>query len=148
NLAVGERTSENIKIDLGAAHFNNSEEASERKVQTFDARGRDLLTGLPKTITISAPEIAEALQDQVEGILGAIKACLENTPPELAADIMDRGIVMAGGGSLLFGLDGLVSEETGMPVHIAENPLSAIVVGAGKVLDNINLLKRVDISSK
>jgi len=148
NLAIGERTAEEIKINIGAAYFDDSEEGRERKAKTYDVRGRDLVTGLPKTLEVTAAEIHEALRDPVESILGAIKVCLEQTPPELAADIMDRGIVMAGGGSLLFGLDKLVSEETGMPVHLAEDPLTAIVLGAGKVLENINFLKRVLIPSR
>ena len=147
-LAIGERTAENIKIEIGAAYFDNSEEGQARKEAKYEVRGRDLVTGLPKTVEISAPEICNALAEPVEAIVGAIKVCLENTPPELAADIMDRGIVMAGGGSLLFGLDKLFGEETGMPVHIADNALTAIAIGTGAVLENINVLKKVLIPSK
>lgn len=106
------------------------------------------LPAFRKLFEISAEEICNALAEPVESIVGAIKVCLENTPPELAADIMDRGIVMAGGGSLLFGLDKLFIEETGMPVHVAENALTAIAMGTGKVLENINVLKKMLIPSK
>ncbi len=147
-LAIGERTAEDIKIEIGAAFFDDSEEGRERKLKKYEVRGRDLVTGLPKTVEISAEEICNALAEPVESIVGAIKVCLENTPPELAADIMDRGIVMAGGGSLLFGLDKLFIEETGMPVHVAENALTAIAMGTGKVLENINVLKKMLIPSK
>lgn len=147
-LAIGERTAEEIKIGIGSAYFDNSDESLERQGKEYEVRGRDLVSGLPKTVTISALEIQKALAEPVENIFGAIKTCLEQTPPELAADIMDRGIVMAGGGSLLFGLDKLIREETGMPVHLADDPLSAVAVGTGKVLENINVLKRVLIPSK
>lgn len=144
NLMIGDRTAEEIKINIGAAHFADPDGANEK----YDVRGRDLVTGLPKTIEISAKEIKDSLAEPVSSIIEAIKICLEKTPPELAADIMDRGIVMAGGGSLLKGLDELISEETGMPVHIAEEPLAAIAVGTGKVLENIDMLKRVLLPSK
>lgn len=144
NLAVGERTAEEIKIEIGSAYMEN--EAARSK--TFEVRGRDLVSGLPKTITITAGEIYNALVEPVTNIVEAIKVCLEKTPPELASDIMDRGIMLAGGGSLMHGLDHLISLETGMPVHLAEEPLSAVVMGTGKVLDNINVLRRVLISPK
>lgn len=143
NLMIGERTAEEIKMAIGAAYFGRGPEGAERRVLTYQVRGRDMVTGLPKTIEVSAEEIQGALQEPVTSIIEAIKVCLEKTPPELAADIMDRGIVMAGGGSLLWGLDQLVREETGMPVQIAENPLTAVARGTGKVLENINTLKRV-----
>ncbi|MDN5344747.1 MAG: rod shape-determining protein MreB [Clostridia bacterium] len=143
NLMIGERTAEEIKIELGAAFFGDTEEDLARKERTYAVRGRDLVTGLPKTIDIMATEIQEALAEPVAAILEAIKVCLERTPPELAADLMDRGIVLAGGGSLLWGLDRLVSQETGMPVNMAEDPLTAVAVGTGKVLENIEVLKRV-----
>lgn len=148
NLMIGERTAEEIKIDIGAAYFGDTEQDRIRKERIYPVRGRDLVTGLPKTIEISALEVQEALAEPVSGILDAIKVCLEKTPPELAADIMDRGIMMAGGGSLLWGLDRLVSEETGMPVHLADDPLTAVANGTGKVLENIEVLKRVLISPK
>jgi rod shape-determining protein MreB len=136
NLMIGERTAEDIKINIGSAYKPSALDEQE-------VRGRDLVTGLPKTVRVSALEIHQALSETVTTILDAIKATLERTPPELAADIMDRGIIMAGGGALLQGLDRLVSEETGMPVSLAEEPLSAVAQGTGKVLDNISVLRRV-----
>jgi rod shape-determining protein MreB len=133
---IGERTAEDIKISIGSAYKPSALDEQE-------VRGRDLVTGLPKTIRVSAVEIHQALSETVTTILEAIKATLERTPPELASDIMDRGIIMAGGGALLQGLDQLVSEETGMPVSLAEQPLSAVAQGTGKVLDNISVLRRV-----
>ncbi|SMB92632.1 rod shape-determining protein MreB [Thermanaeromonas toyohensis ToBE] len=143
NLMIGERTAEEIKIEIGAAYFGNTEEDEARRKRTYAVRGRDLVTGLPKTIEVTAEEIKEALSEPVAAILEAIKVCLERTPPELAADLMDRGIVMAGGGALLWGLDRLVSQETGMPVNLAEDPLTAVALGTGKVLENLEELKRV-----
>ncbi len=134
NLMIGERTSEAIKMEIGSA-------GGDSAIETMDIRGRDLLTGLPKTIEISAKEIATALRDTVESIVDAVKGTLEKTPPELAADIMDRGIVLTGGGALLQNLDKVISEETNMPVIIAENPLDCVAIGTGKALDNINLFK-------
>ncbi|MGB9812540.1 MAG: rod shape-determining protein [Thermovenabulum sp.] len=141
NLMIGERTAEDIKIKIGSAYPKPEEESLEVK-------GRDLITGLPKTITVTSKEIREALKEPVNSIIEAIKVTLEKTPPELAADIMDRGIVMTGGGSLLYGLDKLVNEETGMPVHVAENPLDCVALGTGKVLEEIDLLKRVLVTPK
>jgi len=143
NLMIGERTAEEIKIEIGAAYFGDTEEDEARRKRTYAVRGRDLVTGLPKTIEVTAEEIKEALAEPVAAILEAIKVCLERTPPELAADLMDRGIVMAGGGALLWGLDRLVSQETGMPVNLAEDPLTAVALGTGKVLENLEELKRV-----
>ncbi|MDN5347268.1 MAG: rod shape-determining protein MreB [Clostridia bacterium] len=143
NLMIGERTAEEIKIEIGAAYFGDTEADQERKRRVYSVRGRDLVTGLPKTVEVTAEEIKEALSEPVASILEAIKVCLERTPPELAADLMDRGIVLAGGGALLWGLDRLVSKETGMPVNLAEDPLTAVAVGTGKVLENIEVLKRV-----
>lgn len=144
NLAIGERTSEEIKIEIGSAYLED--DAARGKI--FEVRGRDLVTGLPKTVTISASEVHGALAEPVASIIEAIKVCLEKAPPELAADIMDRGIMMAGGSSLLHGLDRLVSLETGMPVHLAEEPLWSVVMGSGMVLENIDVLRRVLISPK
>ncbi len=141
NLMIGERTSEEIKLQIGSAY---QPEATE----VYQIRGRDLVSGLPKTIEITAVEVFKALSEPVSSIIEAIKVTLEKTPPELASDIMDRGIVMAGGGSLLRGLDRLVSEETGMPVHIAEEPLNCVGLGTGKVLENIDVLKKVLITPK
>ncbi len=136
---IGERTAEEIKITIGSAYPRPKEEK-------MNIRGRDLVTGLPSNITISSAEILGALREPVNSIIEAIKSTLEKTPPELAADIMDRGIMLTGGGALLSGLDKLIFEETGMPVSIAENPLDCVVMGAGKVLEEIETLKRVLIS--
>ncbi|MCL5781661.1 MAG: rod shape-determining protein [Firmicutes bacterium] len=141
NLMIGERTAEHIKINIGTAYPLDVEETEE-------IRGRDLVSGLPKTLQITSTEIYKALSEPVAAILEAIKVTLEKTPPELAADIMDRGIVMAGGGSLLRGLDRLVSAQTGMPVHLAEEPLLAVAYGSGRVLENIDVLRRVLIQPK
>jgi len=141
NLMIGERTSEEIKIELGTAY-------PFKTIETYEIRGRDLVSGLPKTIEITSEEIHKALSEPVSSIMDAIKNTLELTPPELAADIMDRGIVMAGGGSLLRGLDRLVSEQTGMPVHMAEDPLLAVAYGTGRVLENIDILRKVLIHPK
>lgn len=136
NLLIGERSAENIKMSIGAAFWEGEEEH-------YEVRGRDLLSGLPKNIQVSSKEIEHALKETVEQILEGIKVCLEKTPPELAADIMDRGIVMAGGGALLRGLDKLISQETEMPVYVCEEPLLAVARGTGKVLENIESLKQV-----
>lgn len=141
NLMIGERTAEEIKMAIGAAYPKPKEE-------TIEIRGRDLITGLPKNLTITSTEITEALKEPVNAIVDAIKYTLEKTPPELAADIMDRGIMLTGGGALLSGLDKLIKEETGMPVSIAERPLDCVVLGSGKVLDEIETLKKVLISPK
>ncbi|MGI6486642.1 MAG: rod shape-determining protein [Tepidanaerobacteraceae bacterium] len=140
NLMIGERTAEGIKITIGSASPDTEFQAS------MDIRGRDLVTGLPKTINITAKEVREALAEPVNSIIEAIKVTLEKTPPELAADIMDRGIVLTGGGSLLSGLDKRVNDETGMPVHIAEEPINCVAMGTGKVLEELDVLKRVLIS--
>lgn len=141
NLLIGERTAEAIKMLIGSAVWEGDEEF-------YEVRGRDLVTGLPKTIQVSSSEIQKALKETVEQIVDGIKICLEKTPPELAADIMDRGIVMAGGGALLKGLDKLISSETNMPVYVCEDPLLAVARGTGKVLENIDILKKVLISPK
>ncbi|MDD4571548.1 MAG: rod shape-determining protein [Clostridia bacterium] len=136
NLAIGERTAEEIKINIGSAYLEEDE-----KNETYEIRGRDLLTGLPKTIAVSAVEVNNALMEPVLAILDAVKSCLEKSPPELAADIMDRGIVMAGGGSLLRGLPKLLSMETNIAVHLSDDALYAVVLGTSKVLDNIDIMK-------
>ncbi len=140
NLMIGERTAEEIKIAIGSAHFPGSEE--------MEVKGRDLVSGLPKTLTVTAEEIARALAEPVNAIVDAIRVTLEKTPPELAADIMDRGIVLTGGGSLLRGFDRLVREETGMPVHLAEEPLLCVVHGCGKVLEELDMLRKVVVSPR
>lgn len=136
NLMIGERTAEDIKINIGTAYYKDS--GTE-----IEIRGRDLVTGLPKTQKITSEEIKKALADPLEAILDAIRVTLEKTPPELAADIMDKGIILTGGGALLHGFDRRVSEETGMPTFLAENPLDCVVMGCGKVLSEISLLRRV-----
>ena len=141
NLLIGERTAEQVKIKLG-----NAVPLDEK--ETMEIRGRDLVTGLPKTLPIRAEEIQEALGEPIGAILEAIKVTLERTPPELAADIMDRGIVMSGGGSMLRNLDVLINRETGMPVHLPEEPLLGVVRGAGKVLEEIETLRRVATASR
>jgi len=133
-------TAEQIKNTIGSAHDTGGEQL------VMDIKGRDLISGIPKTLTINETEIREALNETVNIILDTIKVILENTPPELAADIVDRGIVLAGGGALLRGLDSLIREETGLPVIVAEDPLTAVVRGVGKMLDEIDLLKRVALS--
>ncbi|NLL19960.1 MAG: rod shape-determining protein [Clostridia bacterium] len=148
NLMVGERTAEEIKLEIGAAYFGSSPEGEERRSMTHLVRGRDMVSGLPQTIEVSAVEVQQALAEPVNGIIEGIKVCLEKTPPELAADIMDRGIVMTGGGSLLWGMQQLVREETGMPVQLAEEALVSVAIGTGKVLENIGMLKRVLIPSR
>lgn len=139
NLMVGERTAEQIKMDLGSAFPTDTTD------RTMEIKGRDLLSGIPKTITVTEEEIREALRDSVNAIMDAIKITLENIQPEIAADIVDRGIVLAGGGALLRGLDLMIKEETKLPVIIGEDPLTAVVRGVGKMLDEIELLKRVAI---
>jgi rod shape-determining protein MreB len=141
NLMIGERTSETIKMEVGSA-------SDPEGIDNMEIRGRDLLTGLPKTIEITPKEIAVALKDTVYAIVEAVKNTLEKTPPELAADIMDRGIVLTGGGALLRNLDKVISEETKMPVLIAENPLDCVAIGTGKALDHINLFKNKSKESR
>lgn len=141
NLMVGERTAEDIKIKIGSAYPLEEE-------MSLEVKGRDLVAGLPKTVTVTSEEIREALQEPVRAILEVTKISLERTPPELAADLIDHGIVMAGGGSLLKGLDKLISEETGLPVHVADDPLTAVAKGTGKVLSEIRYLKKLTVSIK
>ncbi|MDD3839615.1 MAG: rod shape-determining protein [Clostridia bacterium] len=141
NLMIGERTSEEIKMKIGSAY------QIEQQV-SLDIRGRDLVTGLPKTLTITSEEVMAALNEPVTRIVDAIKLTLEKTPPELAADIMDRGIMLTGGGALLNGFDALVKSETGMPVNISEYPLDCVALGTGKVLEELDTLKRVLITGR
>lgn len=135
SLMIGERTAENIKIKIGSAD-------KDMEVIKMDIRGRDLISGLPKTLEISSVEIYEALKEPVLNILDAIKSTLEKTPPELASDVMELGIMLTGGGALLQGLDRLVIKETGMPVHIADDPLDCVALGTGKALESIDILKK------
>ena len=141
NLMIGDMTAELIKINIGSVYKT---EGSEQR--TMEIKGRDLISGIPKTLTINEAEIREALTEPVNVILDTIRVILENTPPELAADIVDRGIILAGGGALLKGLDQLIRQETGLPVFIADDPLSAVARGVGKMLDEIDLLRRVAIN--
>ncbi|CDM68671.1 Rod shape-determining protein MreB [Clostridium bornimense] len=135
NLMIGERTAETVKITLGSAYKVSDVD------EKMEIRGRDLLTGLPKVVEIGEAEIREALSEPVSSIVDAIKTTLEKTPPELAADIMDRGIMLTGGGALLRGIDKLINEETHMPVNIAENPLDCVALGAGKALAHFDKLR-------
>ena len=141
NLMVGERTSEDIKIKIGSAYPLEEE-------MSLEVKGRDLIAGLPKTVTVTSEEIRESLQEPLRAILEITKISLERTPPELASDLIEHGIVMAGGGSLLKGLDKLISEETGLPVHVADDPVTAVANGTGKVLNEIKYLKKVTVSIK
>ncbi|MDI4644855.1 rod shape-determining protein [Cohnella hashimotonis] len=134
NLMIGERTSEQLKMEIGSAMPLD-------KMESIEIRGRDLVTGLPKTLAITSDEITEALADTVNAIVDAVKVTLEKCPPELSADIMDRGIVLTGGGGLLRNLDRLLARETGMPVIVAENPLDCVAIGTGRALENIHLFK-------
>src|SRR6478672_7894187 len=140
NLLIGERTAELIKMGIGTAYPTD-------EVMTMEIKGRDLVAGVPRTLSITSDEIRDALAEPVNGIVEAVKMTLERTPPELAGDIADRGIVLAGGGALLKTLDTLLREETGLPVFLAEDPLSAVVVGAGKALESLDILRRVSAPS-
>lgn len=141
NLMIGERTAEDLKTTIGTAIASGTRDE-------MDIRGRDLVSGLPKTFAITSAEVSEALADTVGSILDAVKVTLEKSPPELAADIMDRGIVLTGGGAKLRNLDKLLSDETGMPVIVAENPLDCVAVGTGKALDNYDLYRRRNVASR
>lgn len=141
NLMIGERTAEEIKVRIGSAYPLDEE-------LTMEVRGRDLVAGLPKMITVSSEEVRESLAEPIAQIVEAIRITLERTPPELSADLMEKGLILAGGGSLLRGLDKLIAEETGLPVHIAEDPLTAVALGTGRVLSEIKYLKRLAVSPK
>jgi rod shape-determining protein MreB len=136
NLMIGERTAEDIKIRLGSAYPLGKE-------TTMEVKGRDMVAGLPKTITITSQEVREAMLEPLNTIIDSVRVTLERCPPELSADLVDKGMVLAGGGALLRGLDKLLQEETGLPVHVAEDPLSAVAEGAGKVLSELSFLKKV-----
>lgn len=147
NLLIGERTAEDIKIRIGSAYPDSESSPLEGKIDSMEVKGRDLVSGIPKTLEIHAPEIRDALSEPINAIVEAVRIALERTPPELAADIVDKGIILAGGGALLRNLDQLLREETGLPVVIAEDPLSCVVIGSGKVLDELDLLKQVTVTS-
>jgi rod shape-determining protein MreB len=140
NLLIGERTAELIKIMIGTAY-------PEEVEKTIDIKGRDLIGGVPKVLTISSEEIREAISEPVETIVQIVKTALEQTPPELAADIVDTGVVLAGGGALLKNLDILLRERTGLPIIIPDDPISAVVLGTGMVLDNVDLLRNIGLQA-
>jgi rod shape-determining protein MreB len=139
NLMIGERTAEDIKIKIGSAY-------PIEKETTMEVKGRDLVAGLPKTLTITSQEVREALLEPISTIVDSVRVTLERCPPELSADLVDRGLVLAGGGALLRGLDRLLTEETGLPVHVAEDPLSAVAEGTGRALSEIKFLRQVSTS--
>jgi len=136
SLMLGERTAEEIKMALGSAYPSSDEPNAE-------IRGRDLVSGLPKTIVISAEEIRRAIEEPLALIVDAVKTTLDKCPPELAGDVMDRGIALTGGGALLRGLDERLREETGMPIHLADNPLDSVVLGTGKCVEDFDTLRQV-----
>jgi rod shape-determining protein MreB len=138
NLLIGERSAEQVKMDIGSAYPLD-------EPLTMEIKGRDLREGIPKTIVVDDQEIREALEDVVSAIINAIRVTLEKTPPELSADIIDRGIILTGGGSLLRNLDKRIREETKLPVFITDDPLTTVVLGAGKLLDDIDLLKKISL---
>jgi rod shape-determining protein MreB len=138
NLLIGEHSSERIKMTLGDV-------LPESPYEQMQIKGRDLVSGVPKTITIDSAEVRVAISEQIDTIIETVKIALEQTPPELAADIVDRGIVLTGGGALLKNLDKLLREETALPIIIADDPLSSVVMGSGKTLDNIDILKEIMI---
>ena len=135
NLLIGERTAEIVKTTIGNAFPGEPE--------SMDVKGRDLVTGIPKIITINSDEVRQAIQEQIDSIVATVKTALEQTPPELAADIVDRGIHLTGGGALLKNLDVLLHQETGLPIKITEDPLATVVLGSGRALDNLDILKEV-----
>jgi rod shape-determining protein MreB len=140
NLLIGERSAELIKINIGTAF-------GSEQLETMEVKGRDLVAGVPKTLEVKSDEVCEALAEPVNAVVESVKLALESTPPELAADIVDKGIVMTGGGALLTGLDLLLREATGLPVMLAEDPLTAVVIGTGRCLDELQLLRDVAIRS-
>ena len=139
NLLIGEHSAESIKMEIGDV-------MPESPYKKMEIKGRDLVTGVPKTITIDSSEIASAISEQAETIVETVKNALEQTPPELSADIVDKGIILTGGGALLRNLDKLLNQETGLPIIIADDPLSSVVMGSGKTLDNLDILKEIMIS--
>jgi len=141
NLMIGERTAEDIKIKIGSA-------CSLKEELSMEVRGRDLVAGLPRTITVTSEEIREALSGPISAIVESTRLTLEKTPPELSADLIERGVILAGAGSLLRGLDELLSNETGLPVHVADDPLTAVVLGTGRVLAELKYLKQVTLQTK
>ncbi|MDD5428525.1 MAG: rod shape-determining protein [Candidatus Omnitrophica bacterium] len=141
NLMIGERTAEEIKIKIGSVYPLEEE-------LKMEVKGRDLVAGLPKMVTVTSEEIREAMSEPIAQILEAVRITLERTPPELSSDLIEKGIVLAGGGSLLRGIDKLISEETGLPAHLSEDPMTAVALGTGKVLTEIKYLKKVTVSPR
>lgn len=139
NLLIGERTAEEVKIKIGSAH-------SDGTLETMEIKGRDLVAGVPRVLTVNSDEVREAIQEPVNAIVDAVKMTLEKTPPELAADIVDKGIVLTGGGALLKNLDVLLREETGLPVTVAEDPLTCVVLGTGRALAQLEVLKGITVT--
>ena len=139
NLAIGERSAEQLKIAIGTAY-------PDEELRTMHVKGRDMVAGIPRTIEVNSEEVREAISEPVNIILEAVRVALEQTPPELAADIMDKGIVLAGGGALIRNLDILLREETGLPIMIADDPLTAVVLGSGKALDQLDILSQIKLS--
>jgi rod shape-determining protein MreB len=137
NLMIGERTAEELKISIGTAYLKGKQDPNEGMA----VRGRDLISGLPKTVTVTSAVVVQALQEPLEQVMSSVKEVLERTPPELSADIINKGILLTGGGVLLHGFDMLLSERTGLPVHIAEDPVSCVALGAGKALGMLNILQ-------
>jgi rod shape-determining protein MreB len=135
NLVVGDRTAEELKIAIGSALMLDDE-------MTYQVRGRDQITGLPRTITVSSTDVTNAIQDPLTAIVGAVRSVLERTPPELASDVVDRGIVLSGGTAMLRNLDRLITEEIGIPCYVADNPMECVAMGAGIALDHLDLIKR------
>jgi rod shape-determining protein MreB len=140
NLLIGERTAEQIKIQVGSAYPNG-------EIKTMEIKGRDLVAGVPRIMEVNSEEVREAIAEPVLAIVEAIKLALERCPPELAADIVDKGIVLAGGGALLAQIDVLLREETGLPVTIADDPLTCVVYGTGRALDQLDTLKGITVNS-
>jgi rod shape-determining protein MreB len=132
---IGDRTAEELKVAIGSALPMEEE-------MTYQVRGRDQISGLPRTITVSSVDVTNAIQDSLQSIVGAIRTVLERTPPELASDVVDRGIVLSGGTALLRNLDRLITEEIGIPAYVAENPMECVAMGAGIALDHLDLIKR------
>jgi rod shape-determining protein MreB len=141
SLMLGEATSEQIKMTIGSAFPTSDGPDSE-------IRGRDMVSGLPRTVKVSSASIRQAIEEPITAIVDAVKATLDKTPPELAGDIVDRGIVLTGGGALLKGMDERLRHETGIPIHVADNPLDAVVLGAGKCVDNIETLNRILVTDR
>jgi rod shape-determining protein MreB and related proteins len=138
---IGERTAEDIKIKIGSVYPLEEE-------LKMEVKGRDLVAGLPKTVALTSEEVRESMSEPIAQILEAVRITLERTPPELSSDLIEKGIVLAGGGSLLRGMDKLISEETGLPVHLSEDPTTAVALGTGKVLSEIKYLKKVTVTPR